>query len=79
VASAGGSSALASTFSGGDQFGYISEVDVAQPVEPMDSGAWFEAYLGEWHNFDAHNKTPRVGRAIVLIASFGHAQPDRLS
>ena len=47
-------------------FGYISEVGVTQPVEPMDFAAWFEAYLdGEWHTFDARNNTPRIGRVIV--------------
>jgi transglutaminase-like putative cysteine protease len=47
-------------------FGYISEVGVAKPVEPMDFAAWFEAYLdGEWHTFDARNNTPRIGRVIV--------------
>lgn len=47
-------------------FGYISEVGVSEPLEPMDFAAWFEAYLdGRWHTFDARNNTPRVGRVIV--------------
>jgi transglutaminase-like putative cysteine protease len=63
-------------------FGYIPDVDVPPPDEPMDFAAWFEAYLdGEWHTFDARNNTRRVGRVVVgrgrdavdvaLITSFG--------
>ncbi len=63
-------------------FGYISDVGVPAPVEPMDFAAWFEAYLdGRWYTFDARNNTPRVGRVVVgrgrdaidvaLITSFG--------
>jgi transglutaminase-like putative cysteine protease len=63
-------------------FGYIPDVDVPPPSEPMDFAAWFEAYLdGRWYTFDARNNTPRTGRVIVgrgrdavdvaLITSFG--------
>jgi transglutaminase-like putative cysteine protease len=63
-------------------FGYIPEIDVPPPVEPMDFAAWFEAYLdGAWHTFDARNNRRRVGRVVVgrgrdavdvaLITSFG--------
>jgi transglutaminase-like putative cysteine protease len=63
-------------------FGYIPDIDIPPPGEPMDFAAWFEAYLGDqWHTFDARNNTPRVGRVIVgrgrdaidvaLITSFG--------
>jgi len=63
-------------------FGYISDVGVPAPVEPMDFAAWFEAYLdGEWHTFDPRNNKQRTGRVIVgrgrdaadcaLITSFG--------
>ena len=63
-------------------FGYIPDIDVPPPDEPMDFAAWFEAYLdGRWHTFDARNNTPRVGRVVVgrgrdavdvaLITSFG--------
>jgi transglutaminase-like putative cysteine protease len=62
--------------------GYIPEIEVPQPAEPMDFAAWFEAYLdGEWHTFDARNNRQRVGRVVVgrgrdavdvaLITSFG--------
>lgn len=47
-------------------FGYISDVGVPAPTEPMDFAAWFEAYLdGEWRTFDPRNNTPRVGRVVV--------------
>ena len=63
-------------------FGYIPDVGVPAPVEPMDFAAWFEVYLsGRWHTFDARNNTPRTGRVVVgrgrdaidvaLITSFG--------
>ena len=63
-------------------FGYIPDVGVPPPDEPMDFAAWFEAYLdGRWYAFDARNNTPRVGRVVVgrgrdaidvaLITSFG--------
>jgi transglutaminase-like putative cysteine protease len=63
-------------------FGYIPDIGVPAPPEPMDFAAWFEVYLnGHWYTFDARNNTPRVGRVIVgrgrdaidvaLITSFG--------
>jgi transglutaminase-like putative cysteine protease len=63
-------------------FGYIPDIDVPAPDEPMDFAAWFEVYLdGRWYAFDARNNTPRVGRVVVgrgrdaidvaLITSFG--------
>ena len=63
-------------------FGYLPDIGVPPPYEPMDFAAWFEAYLdGRWHTFDARNNTPRIGRVVVgrgrdaidvaLITSFG--------
>jgi transglutaminase-like putative cysteine protease len=63
-------------------FGYIPNIGVPPPPEPMDFAAWFEAYLdGRWHTFDARNNKPRIGRVVVgrgrdavdvaLITSFG--------
>jgi transglutaminase-like putative cysteine protease len=62
--------------------GYIPDIDVPPPVEPMDFAAWFEVYMdGAWHTFDARNNRRRVGRVVVgrgrdavdvaLITSFG--------
>jgi transglutaminase-like putative cysteine protease len=63
-------------------FGYIPDIGVPPPAQPMDFAAWFEAHLdGRWHTFDARNNRPRVGRVVVgrgrdaidvaLITSFG--------
>ncbi len=63
-------------------FGYIPEIDVPPPTEPMDFAAWFEVNLdGAWHTFDARNNRRRVGRVVVgrgrdavdvaLLTSFG--------
>jgi transglutaminase-like putative cysteine protease len=63
-------------------FGYIPDIDVPPPAEPMDFAAWFEVYLdGQWYTFDARNNMPRTGRVVVgrgrdavdvaLITSFG--------
>jgi transglutaminase-like putative cysteine protease len=63
-------------------FGYIPDIGVPPPLEPMDFAAWFEVYLdGRWHTFDARNNVPRTGRVVVgrgrdavdvaLITSFG--------
>ena len=47
-------------------FGYIPDIDVAAPHEPMDFCAWFEANLGgRWYTFDARINAPRIGRVIV--------------
>jgi transglutaminase-like putative cysteine protease len=62
--------------------GYIPDIDVPPPAEPMDFAAWFEVYLdGRWHTFDARNNRRRVGRVVVgrgrdavdvaVITSFG--------
>jgi transglutaminase-like putative cysteine protease len=46
--------------------GYVSDVGVPPPHEPMDFSAWFEAYIGgRWHTFDARNNTPRIGRTLI--------------
>jgi transglutaminase-like putative cysteine protease len=63
-------------------FGYIPDISIPAPTEPMDFAAWFEVYLnGEWHTFDARNNRPLIGRVVVgrgrdavdvaLITSFG--------
>ncbi|MET0629051.1 MAG: transglutaminase family protein [Acidimicrobiia bacterium] len=63
-------------------FGYIPDIGVPLPDEPMDFSAWFEANLGgQWYTFDARLNTPRIGRVIVgrgrdavdvaLLTSFG--------
>jgi transglutaminase-like putative cysteine protease len=47
-------------------FGYLPDVDVPVPYEPMDFCAWFEAYLEHrWWTFDPRNNVPRAGRVVI--------------
>jgi transglutaminase-like putative cysteine protease len=47
-------------------FGYLPDIGVPPPDEPMDFCAWFEAYLGgRWLTFDPRNNTRRVGRVVI--------------
>jgi transglutaminase-like putative cysteine protease len=47
-------------------FGYLPDVDVPMPYEPMDFCAWFEAYLEDrWWTFDPRNNVPRTGRVVI--------------
>lgn len=47
-------------------FGYLPDVDVAQPASPMDFAAWHEVYLGgRWWTFDARNNRQRKGRVVI--------------
>jgi transglutaminase-like putative cysteine protease len=46
--------------------GYLGDMGVPPPHDPMDFAAWFEAYLdGHWYTFDARNNTPRIGRVLI--------------
>jgi len=46
--------------------GYLGDIGVPPPYEPMDFSAWFEAYLGgTWYTFDARNNVPRIGRVLI--------------
>jgi transglutaminase-like putative cysteine protease len=47
-------------------FGYLPDIGVPPPYEPMDFCAWFEAYLGgRWWTFDPRNNEPRIGRVVI--------------
>jgi transglutaminase-like putative cysteine protease len=47
-------------------FGYLPDVGVPPPPEPMDFCAWFEAYLEDrWWTFDPRNNVPRIGRVVI--------------
>lgn len=65
--------------------GYIGDIGVPPPHEPMDFSAWMEVFLGgEWHVFDPRNNKPRIGRILVargrdaadvaLTSAFGQHQ-----
>jgi len=46
--------------------GYLPDIGVPPPPEPMDFAGWFEAYLdGHWYAFDARNNVPRIGRTLI--------------
>ena len=47
-------------------FGYLPDIGVAPPEEPMDFSAWLEVYLEHrWFTFDPRNNMPRIGRVVV--------------
>ena len=47
-------------------FGYLPDIDVPPPNEPMDFAAWLEAYVGDrWYTFDPRNNTRRTGRVLI--------------
>jgi len=46
--------------------GYLGDIGVPPPPEPMDFAAWIEVYLGgAWHVFDPRNNQRRIGRVLV--------------
>lgn len=46
--------------------GYVTDIGLPPPYEPMDFAAWMEVYLGgAWHAFDPRNNAPRVGRIKI--------------
>jgi len=46
--------------------GYLPDIGVTPPHDPMDFAGWFEAYLGgHWYTFDARNNVPRIGRILI--------------
>jgi transglutaminase-like putative cysteine protease len=47
-------------------FGYLPDIGVPPPGEPMDFCAWMEVYLeGRWWTFDPRNNVPRTGRVLI--------------
>ena len=65
-------------------FGYLPDIGVPPPDEPMDFCAWFEAWLdGRWWTFDPRNNVPRTGRVVIgrgrdavdvaMVTNFGAA------
>ena len=47
-------------------FGYLPDLYVEAPPEPMDFAAWMEVYLGDrWWTFDPRNNARRVGRVLI--------------
>jgi transglutaminase-like putative cysteine protease len=47
-------------------FGYLPDIHVPIPPEPMDFAAWMEVWLGDrWWIFDPRNNARRVGRVLI--------------
>jgi transglutaminase-like putative cysteine protease len=47
-------------------FGYLPDLGVAPPYEPMDFCAWTEVFLGgRWYTFDPRNNARRSGRVLI--------------
>jgi transglutaminase-like putative cysteine protease len=47
-------------------FGYLPDIDVPPPDDPMDFCAWMEVYLeGAWWVFDPRNNARRIGRTLI--------------
>lgn len=47
-------------------FGYLPDIGVPPPDDPMDFVAWFEVYLGgRWWTFDPRNNQRRIGRVLI--------------
>lgn len=46
--------------------GYVSDIGLPPPYEPMDFAAWMEVFLGgRWYTFDPRNNAPRIGRVLI--------------
>jgi transglutaminase-like putative cysteine protease len=47
-------------------FGYLPDIGVPPPDDPMDFCAWMEVYVGgRWWTFDPRNNQRRVGRVLI--------------
>lgn len=47
-------------------FGYLPDIGVPPPADPMDFCAWMEVFLaGSWWTFDPRNNQRRVGRVLI--------------
>jgi transglutaminase-like putative cysteine protease len=47
-------------------FGYLPDIGVTPPPDPMDFCAWMEVYLGgRWWTFDPRNNARRIGRVVI--------------
>ncbi|MDP9072087.1 MAG: transglutaminase family protein [Actinomycetota bacterium] len=71
-------------------FGYLPDIGVDPPDEPMDFCAWFEAFLGDrWWTFDPRNNVPRVGRVVIgrgrdaldvaMVTTYGGAALEKMT
>ncbi len=70
-------------------FGYLPDIGVSPPYDPMDFCAWMEVYLGDrWWTFDPRNGTPRIGRVLIgrgrdaldvaMVSTFGPVELESM-
>jgi len=46
--------------------GYLGDIGIPPPDEPMDFAGWMEVFLdGRWYTFDPRNNVPRIGRIVI--------------
>ena len=66
-------------------FGYLPDIGVPIPYDPMDFCAWTEVFLGHrWYIFDPRNNARRAGRVLIgrgrdavdvaMVTAFGGAE-----
>ncbi|MGH9177103.1 MAG: transglutaminase-like domain-containing protein [Acidimicrobiales bacterium] len=71
-------------------FGYLPDIGVPPPKDPMDFCAWMEVYLGgRWWTFDPRNNQRRIGRVLIgrgrdavdvaMLTNYGAARLDEMT
>ena len=70
-------------------FGYLPDIDVPPPPDPMDFCAWMQVWLGDrWWTFDPRNNEARSGRVVIgwgrdaadvaMVTTYGGPRLDRM-
>jgi transglutaminase-like putative cysteine protease len=70
--------------------GYLPDIGVVPPDEPMDFCAWTEVFLDDrWWTFDPRNNVPRIGRVLIgrgrdaldvaMITAFGGVELETMA
>ena len=71
-------------------FGYLPDIGVPPPDEPMDFCAWMEVYLANrWWTFDPRNNQFRIGRVLIgrgrdaldvaMITTYGSPRLEKMT
>jgi transglutaminase-like putative cysteine protease len=70
-------------------FGYLPDIGVPTPDDPMDFCAWMEVFLGgRWWTFDPRNGARRIGRVLIgrgrdaldvaMVSTFGTVELESM-
>jgi transglutaminase-like putative cysteine protease len=70
-------------------FGYLPDIGVPPPDDPMDFCAWMEVFLGgRWWTFDPRNGARRIGRVLIgrgrdaldvaMVSTFGTVELESM-